>query len=80
MQVQGLVAVLIVSNFIINIIQGEITSVEGSTSEQTFSEIDLFFTLAFLCELLFNMLGSWFWPFIRSLLLFFWWQCVCVWD
>jgi hypothetical protein len=59
--VQGLVAVLIVGNFIVTVIEKEIDPFEPELQyyEAAWSTIDHIFTWAFVVELLVNMYGSW---------------------
>jgi hypothetical protein len=65
-RVQMLVALAIMANFVINIAQAESTPKNGSEDDQTYGHIDLFFTIIFSIELLFNMLGSGFREFCLS--------------
>ena len=64
--VQSAVAVLILSNFIINLLQSEMVPAKGSRGERVFEGIDLVFTVLFTIELAFNLFGNWFWPFFSD--------------
>jgi hypothetical protein len=58
------VAFLLLANFIINIIQVEVSSNPGLM--RVFDLINTIFTLVYALELSINVVGNWFWDFIRS--------------
>jgi len=63
---QGLVALLICSNFVINAAQAEVQPAEGSYEEEVFGYLDTAFTAAFGFELACNLFSHWFWTFFRD--------------
>ena len=64
---QGVVAVLIFSSFVANVIELEIDPGQSNPAlRRTFLSVDLFFTVVFSVELLVNMFAKWFWPFWRD--------------
>jgi hypothetical protein len=61
---QSLVALLIFSSFLVNILQTELTSSRGDPA-LPFDALELFFTIAFTVELVINMLAHFFTPFFK---------------
>jgi hypothetical protein len=59
---QGVVAVLIVCSFLVNIAQTELVRPEQD-SGPVFAALEYFFTLTFALELVLNMVAHFFWPF-----------------
>ena len=61
--VNVLISTIILSNFVINMLQAEIQPKPGSASERTFKSLDIFFTLIYTTELIFLLIayGKKFW-------------------
>jgi hypothetical protein len=80
------IGILLVTNFLVNIVQVERT-VSGASDKEiaAYETLDYFFSAFYFCELVMNMYGHWFWDFFQS-----WWNwfdlvvvlasvvCVCV--
>ena len=75
---QAVVSVLLIVNFVISIVQGElmanvkhdvhstVATDERMEIVRTLEEIEMIFVFVFFAELLFNLYGHWFWPFFSS--------------
>ena len=63
---QVTVAVLILSNFILNIFEAHFTPEEGSSMQALFAQIDMGFTIIFTIELLTNMFATLVYEFVRD--------------
>ena len=57
---QCLSALLVLGNFVANVVQFEVLPEEGSEAAQTFAAIEMVFTIVFAMELSINMLANWF--------------------
>lgn len=60
------VAVMIFLNFIVEAIAAQVLPKDGTTGYYIFTTFDFFFNIVFLFELAWNMYGSWFYPFWKS--------------
>ena len=60
------VALLIVSNFIINVVAFELLPQPGSELDDTFNLLEVIWNYIFLSELIFNLVAHWFWEFFTN--------------
>jgi len=60
---QMAVAAILVFNFILNVIEAEVSGVSSAVTRQFFDHMDTIFTVVYAVELAFNMYGNWFYPF-----------------
>jgi hypothetical protein len=68
--VQSVVALLIILCFIVNILQTEMSSSDGSdSSDAAFDALEYFFTITFLFELLVNMAAHFIRPFFQVIII-----------
>eukprot|EP00960_Hanusia_phi_P003962 116421-Hanusia_phi.AAC.1 len=61
---QGFIAILIVLNFLVNIVEKQINPEESSNGAALFNNLDIFFTVIFTVELLLNITANFFWNFV----------------
>lgn len=64
--VQGLSSILIFGNFLVNAYDAQINTPPGSAESKIFLDLDIFFTVVFTVELLWNMASFWFLQFWLS--------------
>lgn len=63
---QMFIALLLLSNFVISIIQCEMSVTDDERTQRNFDILEVCFTFVYLGELMLNMYGHFFWPFFTS--------------
>jgi len=63
---QGFMALLIVGNFIINVVQSEAKFEAGTYWDTLLAQIEIVLTVVFIVELALNLFANWFWRFAND--------------
>ena len=65
-QMQMAISLVLIANFVISIVQSELTAGMDDALIRRFDMIDMAFTVTYSVELAVNIYSHWFWPFFCS--------------